>query len=331
MFNSNTISFIIWKKTDKYHCLANNCNLKNGSKMSSYMKTKTYEKSYLKILETSKDQIIHNKIKNDLIILKYIPDDVIIELNTQMSTNVQLLSSLSHKIRNPLTNILGTLTDVDKSKLTKNQKKQISIIKKSCYEIVGTLNDVIDIVDFFKGELKLKSETVKLSDLLNQCQSILMNELKNKNLSLKKTINNVIPKKITTDRTKLQQILVNILTNSIQHLSIGGIIIDVTIYDKKIINCPFKYVSNNDSKKYNLLFSIKDSGSGMDESKINLVNSILGINNNENIIDIYAYGGLGLTISKFICNLMGGNIWFKTNDNVGTTFYFNILCDKIDK
>lgn len=324
----NNIGFIVWKKTDKYYCLANNCGIKNGSKLSSYIKHRVYEQSYIQILKDSKDQVINNKIMNNFIILKYIPDDIIIELNIQMSANVQLLSSISHKIRNPLTNIIGILTSIDKSKLTQVQKEHISILRKSSYEIIGVLNDIIDLVDFFHGELSLNLEKVDLLDLLNQCHNIVANDMKSKKLSLKIDIDDSVSKYIITDPRKLKQIIINMLVNAVQHLNIGGIFINVVIFNEdKNYGCPFKYVKSKESKKNNILFSIMDTGSGMDASKKNLVNSILGINNNNNlnISGIYGYGGLGLILSKFICNLMGGNIWFKTNDCMGTTFYFNII------
>ena len=325
----NNISFIIWKKTDKYYCLANNCGIKNGSKLSSYVKNRIYEKSYLTILENYQDQIIHDKVRNNIIVLKYVPNDIIIELNTYISTNVQLLSSLSHKIRNPLTDIIGILASIDRSNLTGTQKECLHILKKSSYEIVGTLNDVIDIVNFFRGELKLNLEKVNLSKLLYGCRDIVEHNIKSKGISLKIIINNDVPKNIIADTTKLKQIIINLLTNSIQHINIGGIIIKVSLFNDSEYPSPFKYVVPE--KKYNLLFSIKDTGSGMEICKKNLVDSILGINNTNDVIDIYGYGGLGLIISKFMCNLMGGNIWFNTLRYIGTTFYFNIHCDAVNK
>jgi signal transduction histidine kinase len=61
----------------------------------------------------------------------------------------------------------------------------------------------------------------------------------------------------------------------------------------------------------------------MDISKKQLVETIVGINNDITID--YSYTGLGLTISKNICELMGGNIWFKSENNIGSVFYFNII------
>lgn len=327
IFNNN-VGIIIWKKTDRYRCYANNCSIKNGSELDYYMKDKTYENSYRKILENFEDQIIkYDPMNNSNILLKYIPDDAIVELRVQTHMNIQLLSSLSHKIRNPLTNIIGVLSVFDKSKLAGTQKEYISILKRSSYEIIGTMNDIIDIVNSYRGELKLNLERVNLVNLLNQCRDIIANDINNKNLVLKVTIDNGVPKNITVDTIKLKQIIINMLTNSIQHLNIGGIIITVSLFNDNKNECPFEY-SKCEEPKYNILFSIKDSGTGMDISKKNLVDSILGINNNS--IDIYNYGGFGLTICKYICNLMGGNIWFKTRNCMGTTFYFNIICERAD-
>ena len=324
---NNNISIIIWKKSDKYYCYANNCGIKNGTKLNSYIKNKPVENSYKKILEDHNDQIIRDDTTNYVLILKYIPDDIIIQLNISITINVQLLSALSHKIRNPLTNILGVVSTIDKSKLSTTQKESVDILKKSSYEIISTVNDVIDIVNFARGESKLNLEKVTLIDLLNQCKDIVANDISNKNLIFKIVVEQSVPKKILADDTKLKQIIINMVTNSIQNIIIGGIVINVSLFKEKDADCPFKYVKPDDSKKYNILFSIKDSGSGMNIFKKNLVDSILGINNDP--VDIYNYGGLGLIICKYICNLMGGNIWFKTSTFIGTTFYFNIIADNI--
>lgn len=328
MFN-NDIGIIIWKKTDKYRCIVNNCNIELNTELDSYLKHIIYADYYHKIILTQEDQIINNLCKNNndgKIILKYIPDDTIMELRIHVNINIQLLSSLSHKIRNPLSNIYGMLTFLDNNKMGKNEKENMKILKKSCYDIIGVMNDIIDIVNFNCGELKLNTEIINLNNLLTECYQIMAKGIEDKKLILKIVINDDVPKKIIVDKIKLKQIIINMLTNSLQHTDIGSIIINVSLF-KNDPECPFNY-NDAEKPKYNIKFSIKDSGRGMDTTRKEIVEKILGIN--DNINNNYIYTGLGLIISKYMCNLMGGNIWFKTDINIGTVFHFNIIVNGIE-
>ncbi len=321
------VGIIIWKKKGgQYYCYSNNCNIKNGKKLYSYIKNQNHEDFYKKIIENNENQIVKSDTNNN-IILKYVPDDIIVELRTTKNINVDLLSSLSHKIRNPLTNIIGILSVFDKSKLDQQQKEYFDILKKSSYEIISTTNDIIDIVNYYDNELKLSLEKIKLVNLLNQCHDIVSKDIKRKNLSFEVTINPLVPRNIIIDPTKLKQIIINMLTNSIQHLNSGGIVINISLFNDIDNHCPFDIIKHT-KPKHNILFCIKDTGTGMDTSKKKMVSSILGINKDNQ--EIYNYTGLGLKISKLMCNLMQGNIWFKSNIHAGTIFYFNIICENAE-
>lgn len=335
---ANEIGIIVWKKNEKsspemqvigqhkYHCITNNCKIKNGTELDSYTKNVTYGDRYNEIISTNEDQLIDNL--NNKILLKYIPEDTILELCIPKYVSVHLLSTISHKIRIPLTNIFGILKLIDKTKLNKTEKENMDILKKSCYEIINVANDIIDIVNSKAGKYILKQEKINLNSLLYECKNIVTNDIIRKNIFLKIIVEKNIPNNLVVDPTKLKQIIINLLNNSIQHTNIGSIIISVSLYDEtNNYGCPFGYVYCQ-KPKYNILFCVKDTGSGMEDSNIKYVSSILGINK---IIDnSNNYCGFGLIISKYICNLMGGNIWFKTDNNIGTAFYFNILVDGVD-
>ena len=84
--------------------------------------------------------------------------------------------------------------------------------------------------------------------------------------------------------------------------------------------CPFKFIQPKKGEQ-NILFKIKDSGSGINEDTCNIIKNILGIDtmNSSNFL------GFGLLINKYIIQAMGGEIWFKTEIDIGTIFYANIM------
>ena len=322
------INTIIWKKDENnnYYCYINNCGIENGSKLVEYFSKINYGDAYDKIISTKENQII--KQMNCNILLQLLSENIILEIRVPITNGIQLLSTVSHKIRIPLTNILGILTLIDETKESKINKKNIDILKKSCYEMIEVVNDIIDIVNLSRGELRLNLDKADLNSILHQCYDIIIKEIKLKNLTLKIIIDKNVPNFVLVDITKLKQIIVNLLNNAIENTHIGGIIINVSIYNKNDnYNCPFDYT---DTKPpfYNILFSIKDTGSGIDISSKNYLESLLGINK-ININNCYKYAGLGLIISKYISNLMKGNIWFRSELNIGSVFYFNIICDGI--
>ncbi|XWV26390.1 putative sensor histidine kinase [Tupanvirus soda lake] len=321
----NNVGYIIWKKNDTYYCHSNNCNIKEGTKLDAYLKSIIYDENYEKILNNREDQIFDSS--NCKIFIKYIPDDIILELRIQTNISIQLLTSLSHKIRDPLSNIFGILSIFDESKLGKNEKEYMGILKKSCYAIIGIMNDIIDIVNSSKGKLKLIPEKTNLNNLLLDCYNIVDKDIKEKKLNFKIKIGKDVPENVFVDKSKLKQILINMIINSIQHTNIGSIVINVSLFDKKNnMECPYDIDINK--SKNNIVFSIKDSGCGMDINKKKNIETIVGMSND--MSTDYNYTGLGLTVCKYLCDLMGGHIWFKSETDIGTVFYFNIVTEPIN-
>lgn len=323
------MKLIIWKKSeDKYRCHLNNCNIKNNTSLQTYIKDNKidYAKYYDEIVEKKEHRIIHKDgIK---IVLEYIKEDTIVEIHMYIDDNLYLLSTISHKIRNPLNNIIGALTLINDSSLTKEQKKYISIVKNASFDIVGVANDVLDIINLSKDEIKLNFENTDLKKLLKETGNIISNDINGKNIGFKMNINKDVPPVIIIDSQRLKQVLISILNNAIKHTANGHISVDLSLYTKDDkVDCPFAYIDPK-TPTFNILFKVRDTGTGMSESSKNFTEKILGINKSGEG-EYYKYGGFGLLISKHLCNLMGGNIWFKTEKDIGTVFYFNIICDGI--
>lgn len=326
MLGELNINTIIWKKiTDEYVCYINNCGIEKDSKLSDYITNINYGNAYDKIISTKENQMV--KQINCNILLQYIDDNAIIEIRAPISDGIQILTNVSHKIRIPLTNILGTLTIIDELKESKISKKNIESLKNSCYEMIEVVNDIIDIVNLSRGELRMHIEKCNLSNVMQQCYDISIKEIKTKKLTLKFIIDKNVPEIIFIDVTKLKQIIISLINNAIKHTHIGGIIVNVSLYKQNENISPFEYIAAS-FPAYNILFSIKDTGTGIDNATKNYLENLLGISkiNNNNY---YKYTGLGLIISKYICNLMNGNIWFRSEYNIGSVFYFNIICDGI--
>lgn len=284
-------------------------------KLRNYLKTIDYKHAYDKLIATSETQSVENDNVN--IILYCLSDDILVEVSTKACSSMQLLSIISHKIRNPLTNIIGALTFIDDLKVQPIQKKNVDILKKASYEIVGVVNDIIDIINLHSSSIELDLMKTSIAKIFQDCNDIVIKEITSKNINIKFVIDRNIPEIVLVDITRLKQIIINLINNSIHNMTIGGIIVEAELMEESA-------TKHHGKNTYNILFSIKDTGTGVDPAIKNYLEKILEIDNTEN--ETYKYGGMGLIISKYLCNLMGGRIWFKSEQNIGTVFYFNILC-----
>jgi signal transduction histidine kinase len=323
------IIVIIWKKVEEiYRCFMSNNKINNNLRLQKYLKRYkiSYTDLYDKLISTKEHQTVTiNDIK---IVLEYINDETILELHIPIDDNLYLLSSISHKIRNPLTNIMGVLTLIEEEKLDKTQKKYINILKKSSYDIVSVANDIVDIINLSRDEIKFNFGRTNIEKLLQECHNIMIKDTDSKKISFKTSCHKMVPSVIIVDSGRLKQVIINLLNNAINYTSIGGITLEVLVNGKEEnLNNPFTYIESK-PPFYNILFKIKDTGTGMDEDGKKFVNKILCIDKSENVKQ-FKYGGFGLLIGRYLCQLMGGNMWYKTEKDIGTIFYFNIICEGI--
>ena len=321
---------IIWNlKDDKLICEYHNNYIKKivvGIDNSEYIKQddKKFEETYLKCINNIKirndgeKQIKHNEY---IIFINRINNNKILEVHYPEYNETNLLGVISHKIRGPLTNIIGIITLLGDSDLNNRVAEFIDIIKKSSYEIINVVNDIVDLINFSKNKVKLRK-------IISSSYSVIKTKIQKKGLHININVDKNIPDVVRVDKGKLKQILVNLMDNSIQFTEHGNISIDIILFDNdKLNNYPetYKYIKCN-KPKYNILFKIKDTGFGINNAKKDMINKII---TNDNIIKTPYYCGFGIILCKYICDLMGGNIWFKSEKDIGTIFYFNIICDGI--
>lgn len=325
--NVDNIDLIIWKKrNNEYICHINNCNIKKDMTLKKFIKTNKID-YYDELLNTKEPCIIIKTYHT--IFLQNIDDTTISEIRVPKSECMYLLSCISYKVRNPLTNIVGILSLIDDSKMDKQQKKYMNMLRKSSYDIIGIANDIIDIVNLYNGDIKVLYEKNNINKIMTECKDMLMNSINDKKLYFHIDIND-IPDLIITDKSRLIQIIMNLLINAVQNTYLGGITIEIsnfTLKDHQETSCPFKYTEIY-KPTINLLFKIRDTGTGVKTKNLDFINKILGINNTA-YVSAVSYTGFGLLIAKHLCNLMGGNIWFQTHKDIGSIFYFNIVCEGI--
>ena len=226
------------------------------------------------------------------------------------SIKSNFIANISHEIRTPMNGIMGMKSLLEGTKLDEEQKEYLHNIGVSAESLLVILNDILDISKIESGTIDIENISFDLKNLIESAISVIKNTILEKKLTLHFSFDSSIPKHIITDMARLRQILINLLNNAVKFTFSGGIDISVKLIEK-IDN----YI--------NLEFAIKDTGIGIDESKLTKIFEPF-IQADNSITRKYGGTGLGLTISKNLTKLLGGDLSVKSELGAGSTFYLRI-------
>lgn len=256
---------------------------------------------------------IHNKTKNtwyqcNFISISAAPDTVLVTCfditsrveaeKSALSANVakaQFLANMSHEIRTPLCAMLGFADLLTSPMITLiEQRDWISKIKSNGYHLLRIVDEILDISKVEFGRINIDLMDVEIPSLISEISNIFMPQVRDKKIYLNFIVEGLIPYKITSDKTKLKQILINLIGNAIKFTWKGKI--DVTL---KTI----------ESQKGTSLLSIavQDSGIGMDILKAQkLFKPFTQID--ASLTRQYGGTGLGLSLAKNFASALGGTV-----------------------
>jgi len=226
------------------------------------------------------------------------------------------LANMSHEIRTPLNAIIGFLRELEKQELTEIQKEYINNSSIASKHLLAIINNILDISKIEAGEMSLEFENFVFEKSITNVATVMQPLLDQKGLELKITISKKIEKVLVGDTLRLQQILFNLVGNSIKFTSKGSI----------SVNCE---VVSDKTHSQKLKISIADTGIGMESSFIeNVFNKFS--QEDKAITRKYGGTGLGLSITKELVKLMGGKIEIESKKNSGTTIHIFLNYPKGD-
>ena len=242
---------------------------------------------------------------------------LIFQINAQLNDALQnqkiFLATVSHEIRTPLNGILGFLKLLSTTQLNDEQKKFVNNSMISARQLLLLINDILDTSKIQAGELKIDEEEFDFNEAINEVIVSLSSKL-HKNVKLKVALPD-LQYTLIGDKKRIKQIFYNILSNAYKFTLQGTVEIGA------------KSVEEHQDGTITMLFYVKDSGIGIPEDKQNILFTPFMQVRTE-LHKKTGGTGLGLYISRKLASLMGGDIWFESNEGKGTTFYIQFLLKK---
>ena len=225
------------------------------------------------------------------------------------------LANMSHEIRTPLNGIIGFTNILKETDLKEDQQEFLAIIEESSNNLISIVNDILDFSKVASGKVEIENVSFDVMKKFEASIDSYAAKAAQKNIDLNLLIDPNLPTELMGDVTKISQVIINLLSNSVKFTDEGG---RVDIEIKQVLE------QNN---KVTLKFSITDSGIGMSPEE------------QEKVFDSFSQAdastsrkfggtGLGLTISKKFVALMGGDLELTSKEGEGTTFFFSLDLEK---
>lgn len=230
------------------------------------------------------------------------------------------LNNMSHDIRTPMNAIIGFTSlaaeHLDDREIIRNYLEKIS---KSGKHLLSLINDVLDMSRIESGSVKIEKTNVHLPDVLEDLKTIILESVHAKQQKLLIKMQEVVHKDIITDKLRLTQVLLNIISNAVKFTPVGGTV-HILVEEKDSQKAGYAVYS----------FCIKDNGIGMSKEF------------QEHVFDSFARertvtesgitgAGLGMAITKNIVDLMGGTIHLTSKQGEGSEFIVTLECELANK
>ena len=234
-----------------------------------------------------------------------------IEAETANIAKSEFLANMSHEIRTPLNGITGMIKLLLDTKLNHQQQEYADILKQSSNTLLEIINRVLEYTSLETSRVKAGNVEFNLKDLLLRVSEVIKPKAQEKQLRFTTFISQDIPEIMTSDPEYLKQILINLGNNAVKFTENGDICLTVTKASEKA------------GKRAVLHFSLRDTGIGISEKMQHFIFKEF-TQADSSFTRKYGGMGLGLTISKRLIALMGGEIGLRSEPEKGSEFWFTI-------
>jgi len=223
----------------------------------------------------------------------------------------EFLANMSHEIRTPMNAIIGFSEVLAEEPLTDSQAQYVRAIRSSGNHLLEVINDILDFAKIEAGKLKTDLVSCTLSELLGELDTLMRPAAEAKHLDFRIVRDQTAPEHINTDPARVRQCLVNLVANAVKFTTAGHVHVHVSGEPA------------NEGRTM-LRFDVEDTGIGIPSQKIEAIFEAFAQADGSTTRE-YGGTGLGLTITRQLARLLGGNVTVRSQPARGSTFSLTIL------